>query len=106
MKKNFVRLEGNVGFSPRLTTFENESTVMRLAIATNESYKNKAGEFVEETIWHNIVVWSGKGMPTFNQVQKGAHLTIEGRIRPVSYQTKSGIDKQTYEIVASKVTVH
>lgn len=106
MKKNFVKLEGNVGFSPRMTTFENESSVMRLSMATNEKWKNKAGEIVEETMWHNIVIWSGDNMPDFDKVQKGAHLTIEGRLKQVCYQTKTGIERQTYEIIASKITVH
>lgn len=55
MKKNYVRLEGNFGFTPRVTPLESGATVMRLSIATNDRFKNRAGEFVDETVWHNIV---------------------------------------------------
>ena len=103
MKKNYVRLEGNVGFTPRVTPLESGTTVMRLSIATNDRYKNRAGEFVDETVWHNIVAWEGNGMPDFNQIHTGAPLTVIGKIKPVQYTTKAGIEKMTYEIVASQI---
>ncbi len=105
MKKNYVRLEGNVGFAPRMTTLENDSTVIRLSIATNDRYKNRAGEFVDEAVWHNIVIWAGKNTPDFSELQKGAHLVVEGRIRPVQYTSKAGVERQTYEILASNIEV-
>lgn len=97
---NRVELRGNVGFDPRITELEEGVQVMRLSMATNESYKNKKGEWQDETIWHNIVAWAGKGMPDFNTIKKGACLSVTGRLKPVQYQTKTGIERQTYEIVA------
>lgn len=103
MKKNYVRLEGNVGFTPRLTPLESGATVMRLSIATNDRFKNRAGDFVDETVWHNIVAWEGNGMPDFHQIHTGTPLTVIGKLKPVQYTTKTGIEKMTYEIVASQI---
>jgi single-strand DNA-binding protein len=100
---NKVELKGNVGFDPRINNLEEGGTVMRLSLATNESYKNRKGELVEDTVWHNIVAWSGKGMPEFSRIKKGSFLSVTGRIKPVQYQTKTGADKHTYEIVAYSI---
>ncbi|PKO96786.1 MAG: single-stranded DNA-binding protein [Bacteroidetes bacterium HGW-Bacteroidetes-7] len=100
---NKVELKGNVGFDPRINNFEEGGVVMRLSLATNESYRNKKGELIEETVWHNIVAWAGKGMPDFEKIKKGTFLSLTGRIKPVQYQTKTGTEKQTYEIIAYSI---
>ncbi|PKO99752.1 MAG: single-stranded DNA-binding protein [Bacteroidetes bacterium HGW-Bacteroidetes-8] len=100
---NRVELRGNVGFDPRISNFEDGGVVMRLSLATNESFKNKKGELQEETVWHNIVAWAGKSMPDFGKIKKGDFLSVTGRLKPVQYQTKSGVERQTYEIVAYNI---
>jgi single-stranded DNA-binding protein len=42
-------------------------------------------------------------MPDFEKIKKGTFLSVTGRIKPVQYQTKAGVDKQTYEIVAYSI---
>ncbi|PKP41917.1 MAG: single-stranded DNA-binding protein [Bacteroidetes bacterium HGW-Bacteroidetes-10] len=103
---NRVELRGNVGFDPRINSLEDGVQVMRLSLATNEAYKNKKGEWQEETVWHNIVAWAGKGMPEFSSIRKGNTLSVTGRIKPVQYQTKTGVERQTYEIVALSIKHH
>ena len=100
---NRVELKGNVGFDPKITPLEDGGLVMRLSLATNESFKNRKGEWQEETIWHSIVAWNTKGMPDFTQIKKGSFLSVLGKIKPVQYQTKAGVDKQTYEIIAYNI---
>jgi single-strand DNA-binding protein len=103
---NRVELRGNVGFDPRITELEDGVKVMKLSMATNESYKNKKGEWQEETVWHNVVAWAGKCVPDFNNIKKGCNISVTGRLKPVNYQTKSGIERQTYEIVALSVKLN
>jgi len=100
---NRVELRGNVGFDPKIIQLEDGGVVMKLSLATNESYKNRKGEWQEDTVWHTVIAWSGKGMPDFSQIRKGSLLSVVGRIKPVQYQTKNGIEKQTYEIVAFNI---
>lgn len=105
MKKNYVRLEGNVGFDPRINSLENGQTVMRLSIATDDSYRNKAGEFVQETVWHSVCAWQSKYLPDFSRISKGSHLVVIGRIKPIQYTTSAGVERLTYEIVASEIQI-
>ncbi len=100
---NRVELRGNVGFDPRITELEEGVKVMRLSMATNESFKNRKGELQEETVWHNVVAWAGKGMPDFTAIKKGTYLSVTGRLKPVQYQTKTGIERHSYEVVAFQI---
>ena len=100
---NKVDLRGNVGSDPKINNFEDGAVVMRFSLATNESFKNKKGELVEETVWHNVVAWSGKSMPDFARIKKGVFLSLAGKIKPVNYTTKTGVERQTYEILAYSI---
>ena len=100
---NRVELRGNVGFDPKIIDLEDGGSFMKLSLATNETFKNRKGELQEETVWHNVIAWCGRNMPDFSQIRKGSRVFVVGRIKPVQYQTKSGTERQTYEIVAINI---
>lgn len=101
---NKVELRGNVGQDPKITEI-NGINAIRFSMATNESYKDKKGEWKEETTWHNIVAWSGKGMPEFDQIQKGSRLSLSGKIRNGRYKTATGEERPFSEILALKIAL-
>ena len=82
-----------------------ESKVARFSVATNFIYKGKDNEGVVETTWHNVVAWSGKGMPDFTAITKGAPVYVTGRIRTSRFTGSDGTEKTVYEVVASKIEV-
>ena len=55
--RNSVRLVGNVGIDPQITTFESGKKKASMVLATNEKYKNVQGEWVTDTQWHKVVAW-------------------------------------------------
>ena len=55
MSVNKVILLGRLGKDPELKKVSDTFTVCKLTVATSEKYKNKAGEQVEDTEWHNII---------------------------------------------------
>jgi len=67
--RNKVQLMGHLGADVELKTLDNGNSVARLSVATNEYYKNKAGEKVTDTTWHNVVAW-GKTAELVNQLLK------------------------------------
>jgi single-strand DNA-binding protein len=69
--KNSVRLIGNVGMDPDVRTFDNNRKMVRLSIATNDSYKNDKGEKVTDTQWHNIVLWGAQATMAETYLKKG-----------------------------------
>lgn len=100
---NRIELRGNVG-NVRISDV-GENQVARFSLATNFMYKGKDGEGVVETTWHNIVAWSGKGMPDFRQIVKGAPVYVCGRLRSSRFTGSDGTEKTVYEIIAYKVDI-
>lgn len=102
---NKVELKGNVGQDPKIMNVENGGTVIRFSLATHENYKNKEGEWKEETMWHNVVAWASKGMPDFATIKKGTFIELTGKIRYAKFKNQAGEDKTIAEILALKIVV-
>ncbi|RLD67999.1 MAG: single-stranded DNA-binding protein [Bacteroidetes bacterium] len=84
--RNTVRLIGRLGDDPKVNKFENGKQVVTFRIATDESYKNKDGEKVEETQWHNLEVWGGLSTVAEKYLKKGMEIAIEGRLVHDNYE--------------------
>ena len=99
---NKVILCGNLGRDPESRTIDNGNKVTNFSIATNESYKDKAGEWQEQVQWHNIVTW-GKLADYTATLNKGDSVLIEGKIRTRTFQDKEGNNRIEFKVVANNV---
>ena len=101
---NRIELRGHVG-NVRVRQFENNNSVANFSLVTNFMYKSKEGNGVVETMWHNVVAWSGKGMPEdLNSITKGSSVYVVGRLRNSSYINSDGEHRNYIEVVASQVS--
>lgn len=100
---NKAILLGNLGADPELKYTQSGQAVMRLRIATSESYLNKSGERQQRTEWHSVVVWGKRGEALNKILSKGRSVGIEGRIQTRSWDDKEGNKRYTTEIVATNV---
>ncbi len=98
MSKNRVSLIGRVGKDPEVRHLESGTIVANLSLATSESYKDKQGQKVEKTEWHNIAIFGKAAEIAEKYVKKGDQLGIEGKLATRSWE-KDGITKYTTEIV-------
>ena len=96
--RNKVQLIGNVGMDPEVKTL-NETKMARFTLATNEGYTTKTGEKVDNTQWHNLVVWGKKAEVIERFVTKGKQLIIEGKLSSRSFENAEGVKKYVTEIV-------
>ena len=96
---NKVILVGNVGKDPEVRHLDSGVAVTTFPLATSESYKNKEGQKVTNTEWHNVVLWRGLAEVAEKYVKKGNPLYIEGKIRTRSWDDKDGNKRYTTEIV-------
>ena len=103
MAVNKVILVGNVGKDPDTRYLDENTPVCKFPLATSEVYRNRDGEKVEQTEWHNIVLWRGLAKVAEQYVKKGAQLFIEGRIRSRSYDDRDGIKRYITEIVGDNM---
>lgn len=101
---NKAILLGNLGADPEVRHLENGRAVATFSLATNETYKNKAGEKVTSTEWHNIVLWSPLAEISEKYLKKGAQVYIEGNITHRSY-TSDGTTKYITEVVGRDLTL-
>jgi len=99
---NKAILFGNVGGDPDSRKV-NESTVTKFSLATNKTYKNKAGEKITDTAWHNIVLWGKVAEIASKYVKKGSSVIIEGEISYRSYENKDGQMVYITEIVGNNL---
>jgi single-strand DNA-binding protein len=99
---NKVQLIGSLGQDPEIKNFDN-SKMARLSMATNETYRNKKGEKVTETQWHNVVAWGNLAGIFEKYVQKGDRVGIEGKLVTRQWEDKDGKKHYTTEVVANDV---
>ncbi len=101
---NKVILIGHLGKDPELRSLDGGVSVTSFPLATSETF-NKDGQKVEQTEWHNIVMWRGLAELATKFLQKGKLVYIEGKLRTRSFEDKGGIKKYTTEVVAENFTM-
>ena len=99
---NRVQLIGRVGKDPEVRKCQNGSDMMTFTLATNESYKDKNGEYKSVTEWHNIKLFNANAFHIKN-ICKGRLLYIEGKIQSETYQNKQGQNVTVYNILPHDV---
>ena len=99
---NKVILVGNLGKDPEVRTLDNGAKVASFSLATSETYKDKQGNKVDQTEWHNIVAWRGLAEVVEKYMRKGMTVYLEGKIRTRSYE-KDGNKRYTTEIIADTI---
>lgn len=101
---NKVILVGHLGKDPEIRYLEGNVSVASFPLATSETY-NKDGKRVEQTEWHNIVMWRGLADVAVKYLNKGKLVYIEGRLRTRTYEDKEGIRRYATEVVAETFTL-
>ena len=87
---NKVILVGNLGKDPEVRHLEGGAVVAKFPLATSETYKTKEGQRVDQTEWHNVVMWRGLAESAEKYLHKGSLVYIEGKIRTRSWEDKEG----------------
>lgn len=103
---NKVILIGNLGKAPEVRHLENGAVVANFPIATSESYTDKnTGQRVDQTEWHNIVLWRGLAEVAEKYLHKGSKVYIEGKLKTRQWQDKDGNTRYTTEVVGDQMTM-
>ncbi|MDO8954987.1 MAG: single-stranded DNA-binding protein [Gammaproteobacteria bacterium] len=100
---NKVILIGRLGSDPEIRYMPNGNAIANLRLATNDGYKDKAGQFQESTEWHRVVLFGRLAEIAGQYLQKGRLVYVEGRIRTNKWQDKEGQDRYTTEILANEM---
>lgn len=105
MYLNKVMLIGRLGKNPEVNYIQPDLPVAKFSLATSEYYKDKAGNKVENTEWHNIVAWRGTAKFIENYLNKGMLVYIEGKLQTRRWESQDGTARYVTEIVVDIIRV-
>ena len=100
---NKVILIGRLGRDPEIKYTPSGAPVAKFSLATDEVFKDRAGEQQRRTEWHNIVAWNKLAEICGEYLTKGKQVYIEGSIRSRQWEDQSGNKRTAYEIVAREM---
>ena len=100
---NRVMLMGNLTRNPELKYTPSGSAVADLGLAVNESFKNKAGETVEQTCFVDVVVWGRQAETATEYLQKGSPVFVEGRLQFDQWESRQGEKRSKLRVRAERV---
>jgi len=95
---NKVILVGNLGADPEVKHLEGDKVVANLRLATTEAYKDKMGNRVENTEWHDLELWDGQARIAEQYLKKGMQLYVEGKIKTDTWQDEQGNNRKRVRI--------
>lgn len=95
---NKVILVGHLGADPEVKHLEGDKVVANLRLATTEAYKDRSGNRVENTEWHDLEVWDGQAKIAEQYLKKGTQLYVEGKIKSDTWQDEQGNNRKKIRI--------
>ena len=97
---NKIILIGRLGKDAETKELNSERSAVSFTVATSESYKNKDGEWIEQTEWHNVQMYGSTNISKFAAVlKKGLLVSVEGKITTV----KTDDGKYFTKVIAREV---
>jgi single-strand DNA-binding protein len=103
--RNSVQLIGRLGKDPEVKVFGENKKKASFSIATSETYKNQNGEKVQDTQWHNVVIWGKLAGIAEKYLKKGNEVALEGKLVHRAYETSTGEKKFITEITVNDLVM-
>jgi len=97
---NKAMIIGRLGQDPDVRFTHNNTAVANMSVATSERYKDKSGEYKENTTWHKVVAWARLAEICRDYLKKGSQVYFEGSLQTNKWQDQDGNDRYTTEIKA------
>ncbi len=102
---NKVILIGNLGKDPEVRYLENGSVVANIALATTETYKDRNGNRIDSTEWHDLELWDGLAKIAEQYLSKGKSIYVEGKIKSDTWQDDQGMTRKKIRIRVLNMTM-
>ncbi len=102
---NKVILVGNLGQDPEVKHLEGDKVVANVSLATTESYKDRSGNRVDNTEWHDLELWDGLAKIAESYLKKGSKVYVEGKIKTDTWQDEQGNNRKKVRIRVLNLTM-
>lgn len=100
---NKVILIGRLGKDPEMKYTPSGTAVANFNIATNESIKDKEGNYTDHTDWHKVVAFGRTAEVAGEYLTKGKLVYIEGRLQTRSWDDQNGQKKYMTEVICNNL---
>lgn len=102
---NSVQLIGRLGNDGEVKTTNLGSKVSNVRLATQQFFKNRSGEWVQDTKWHSLVFWGKLAERLEKSAKKGSRIAVQGALLQRSYMDSNDIEREVYEIRVNRFIV-
>lgn len=100
---NRVMLLGNLGTDPEFRVTSSGQSVLKLRLATSETYLDRNKVRQEKVEWHQITIWGKRAEALSKFLSKGARLFVDGSLHTSSYEDRDGNKRYRTEVVAKNI---
>jgi len=95
---------GNITRDPELKYTGSGTAVLSFSVAINNNYKNQSGEWVDDTCFMDVTVFSKFAESLNERIKKGSHVFIEGQLKQDNWDDKNtGAKRSKISVRADKV---
>lgn len=101
---NITILQGRPTRDPEISKSESGKVYCRIRLAVDRPYRGK--NVPRKSDYFTVVFFNKLAQVAFNNLAKGALCTIVGRLEQGEYLDKVGNKRETYSIIADKLTIH
>ena len=102
---NKVILVGNLGKDAELRYTPNGTPVATVRLATTDRYKDKDGQWQDQTEWHTVVIWGKTAESLAEYLRKGKQIYVEGRLQTRSWDDKEGKKRYATEVRTDRIVL-
>ena len=99
-----MNIIGRLTRDAEVKTLKNEKQVVNFSIATNNSYRDKQGERVEQTTYFDCAYWLSTKVA--NLLTKGTLVELSGRVSARAWIDKNGEPKSGLNFHTSQIKLH
>ncbi|GEM_PF-324576 len=103
---NIVLIAGRVVREPDTRSTSGGRIFTRFTLANNRRFKGKDGNYKDEVIFINVVVWDREAEYVSQHLHKGRPVLVEGRLQLNEWEDRATNQRRSrFEIVARRVSV-
>ncbi len=100
---NRVFLIGRLVADPQLSHTNSGTPFTRFRIAVNNPYRDRNGNWQDETLFIDVVLWGDAADRAVSRFNKGTRVLVEGRLRQSNWETEEGERRSKIEVRADRV---
>ena len=99
-----MNIIGRLTRDAEVKALKNDKEVVNFSIATNDSYRNKQGERVEQTTYFDCSYWLSTKVATL--LKQGTLVELTGRVSARAWVDKGGEPKAGLNFHTSQIKLH